>query len=81
MAAATVRLHAKTRRLASPAEAALYAGVSIRTLRRWAAEGRFAAYRFGPRAVRYDLDDLDALAEPITTATAVDLAAAGGGRR
>ena len=58
-----------------------YLGCSTRTLRRYGAAGRLTLYRVGPRAVRVDLDELDALARPIPTATAQDRAAAGRGTR
>lgn len=77
MAAPTVRHHPAPRRLASTAETALYAGLSVRTLRRWVAEGRLTAYRFGPRALRYDLDEIDAQVHRVPSATAADRAAAG----
>jgi len=37
-----------------------YADTSVRTLRRWAAEGLITRYRHG-RIVRYDLREIDAL--------------------
>jgi excisionase family DNA binding protein len=56
------------RRLASTTEAAIYADLSTRTIRRYIAEGRLPGYRVGPRLVKIDLDDLDSLAQPIPTA-------------
>lgn len=50
------------------AVAAEDADVSTRTLRRWIAEGRLTGYRVGPRLVKIDLAELDALARPIPTA-------------
>ncbi|HEY5184938.1 MAG TPA: helix-turn-helix domain-containing protein [Actinomycetes bacterium] len=55
-------------RFASLAEAADQARVSPRTVRRWVAAGLLPAYRLGPRVLRVDLDDLDALARRIPTA-------------
>jgi excisionase family DNA binding protein len=46
-------------------DAAAYATVSVQTLRRWIKAGLLRAYRVGPRQVRIDLDDLDALIQPI----------------
>jgi excisionase family DNA binding protein len=39
-----------------------------RTLRRYVAEGRLTGYRIGPRALRLDADEVEALAKPIPTA-------------
>lgn len=65
-------MHAQTsphrRRLAAPAEAAAYAHVSPRTIRRRVADGTLTGYRFGPRLIRVDLDELEALLRPIPTA-------------
>ena len=47
-------------RLATINEAAAYLGVSPRTIRRRVHDGTITGYRFGPRAVRIDLDELDA---------------------
>lgn len=43
--------------------AARHAGVSERTIDRWRQDGRIIAYRFGARAIRYDLNEIDAMAE------------------
>ena len=56
------------RRLASLATAAAYADVSTRTLRRYISQGRLTGYRVGPRLVKVDLRELEALARPIPTA-------------
>jgi excisionase family DNA binding protein len=58
------------RRLASLATAAEYADVSTRTLRRYISQGRLSGYRVGPRLVKVDLTELEALARPIPTARA-----------
>jgi excisionase family DNA binding protein len=42
--------------------------VTPKTVRRWIAAGRLTAYRFGPRLLRIDPDELDALLQPIPTA-------------
>lgn len=48
----------------SLAEAAERTHVSVRTLRRWIAQGRLNAYRAGPRLLRIDPEDLDAMMKP-----------------
>lgn len=55
------------RRWASLAEAAEYAGVHVNTLRRHIASGYLTGYRFGPRAMRVDLDELDRVMRPVPT--------------
>jgi excisionase family DNA binding protein len=45
--------------------AAEYLDVSVKSVRRRIAEGRLRAYRVGPRAIRVDMADLDALKQPI----------------
>lgn len=57
-----------TRRLVPLAQAAGYAGVCVRTLRRRIAEGQLPAYRVGPRLIRVDLAELDAMFQRIPTA-------------
>ncbi len=47
------------RRLVSIATAADYAACSGKTIRRRIADGTIRAYRFGKRAVRVDLADID----------------------
>lgn len=54
-----------SRRWVSQAEAAEYLGITDRTLRRMIAAGRLPAYRLGPRLMRIDQADLDALMRPI----------------
>jgi excisionase family DNA binding protein len=58
----------KPQRLTSLANAAAYADVSARSIRRWIASGLIPGYRVGPRLVKVDLDDLDRLARRIPTA-------------
>lgn len=53
------------RRLSSLPEAAEQYGVSSRTLRRYISAGHITGYRFGPRMLRVDLDELDALLRPL----------------
>lgn len=54
-------------RLESLANAADYAGVTTRTMRRYIASGRLIGYRVGPRLIRIDLDELEAMLRPIPT--------------
>lgn len=56
-----------TRRFTSIADAAEYADVSDRTIRRYIADGRLTGYRMGPRLVKVDLAELDTLPRPIPT--------------
>jgi excisionase family DNA binding protein len=53
------------RRLDSISNAADYAGVCTKTIRRWIASGHLSAYRVGPKLIRVDLDQLDAMFQPI----------------
>ena len=53
------------RRLESLTNAAEYADVSTRTIRRYIAAGRLTAYRVGPRLIKVDLNDLDAMLRPV----------------
>lgn len=57
------------RKLVTLAEAAKYHHVSQHTLRRMIARGDITGYRLGPKLIRVDLDDLDALAHPIPNGT------------
>jgi excisionase family DNA binding protein len=56
------------RRLASIPSAADYAACSTKTIRRRVADGSLPAVRFGPRVIRVDLDDVDALLRPVPSA-------------
>jgi excisionase family DNA binding protein len=49
-------------------EAAEHYGVSVKTIRRYIAEGRLRAYKLGSRTIRVSLDDVEALARPIPAA-------------
>jgi excisionase family DNA binding protein len=51
-------------------EAASYADVSTRTIRRWIAAGLIPGYRVGPRLVKVDLADVEQLARRIPTSAA-----------
>ncbi|OZC29937.1 helix-turn-helix domain-containing protein [Gordonia polyisoprenivorans] len=57
-----------TKRYVSLDDAADYAGVSTRTIRRWITDNRIAARRVGPRLVRVDLKSIDAMFEPMGAA-------------
>jgi excisionase family DNA binding protein len=57
-------------RLVSLAAGAAFADVSVRTLRRYIAQGRLTGYRVGPRLVKVDLHELEQLARPIPAAPA-----------
>ena len=48
----------------SLAQASERTHVSVRTLRRWISQGRLNAYRAGPRLLRIDPDDVDAMMKP-----------------
>lgn len=47
--------------------AADYADVSVKTIRRWISRGTLTGYRIGPKLIRVDLNELDALLRPIPT--------------
>jgi excisionase family DNA binding protein len=49
-------------------DAERYSGIPRGTLRRWIAEGRLPGERVGPRRIQVNLDDLDAMREPIPAA-------------
>jgi excisionase family DNA binding protein len=59
------------RRLVSLSKAAAYLDTSPRTIRRAIAEGRLAGYRFGPRTLRVDLNEIDDVIRRIPTGGAV----------
>lgn len=56
------------RRLVSIGQAAEYAGVSTKTIRRRIADGTLTGYRLGSRIIRVDLDAVDGLLRPIPAA-------------
>lgn len=58
----------QARRLVSISQAAQYVDVHPMTLRRWISAGRVSAYRVGPRLLKVDLVELDAMMRPIQTA-------------
>ncbi|MEH3142507.1 MAG: helix-turn-helix domain-containing protein [Mycobacterium kyogaense] len=49
-------------RWATEDQAAEHVGVSVYTIRRWRDQGLIAGYRFGSRCLRYDLNEIDAMA-------------------
>lgn len=53
----------------SLAQASDHVGVSDRTIRRWIADGRLVGYRVGPRLLRVDRAELEALFSALPTAT------------
>jgi excisionase family DNA binding protein len=62
------------RRFTSVEGAATYADVSQRTIWRWIHRGILPAHRVGPRLVKIDVNDLDALAKRVPTAGGSDAA-------
>ena len=48
-------------------QASEHVGVTKRTIRRWIADGRLAGYRVGPRLLRVDRAELEALFSAIPT--------------
>ena len=58
------------RRWATKPQAAQHVGVHPDTIDAWVAGGLIVAYRFGPRILRYDLNELDAMSTPTTPAEA-----------
>ncbi|MEP7021666.1 MAG: helix-turn-helix domain-containing protein [Pseudonocardiales bacterium] len=61
-----------SRRLVSLNKAADYLDTSPRTVRRAIADGRLTGYRFGPRTLRVDLNEVDAELRRIPTARAAE---------
>lgn len=55
------------RRLVGINQASEYADVNPKTIRRWIAAGHVPAYRLGPRLLKVDLNELDAMLRPIPT--------------
>ncbi|RNM13295.1 helix-turn-helix domain-containing protein [Nocardioides pocheonensis] len=58
------------RRLGKISDGAAILDCDPKTVRRYIAQGLLTGYRVGPRNLRVDLDEVDALARPIPTATA-----------
>lgn len=63
-----------TRQWASLAAGAKHLGVSEKTLRRMIASGAVPGYRFGPRLMRVDLNEVDARLRPVPTGMGGDAA-------
>ena len=59
----------KPRRFGSIDRAAEIGDVSPKTIRRRIADGSLTGYRFGPRIIRVDLDEVESLFTPIPTAS------------
>jgi excisionase family DNA binding protein len=55
------------RRFASIVDAAEYVDVNPKTVRRWISTGRLTGYRVGPRIIRVDLNELDAMVRVVPT--------------
>ena len=55
-------------RLSTVPDAADVFGCHPSTLRRYIATGRITGYRFGPRMLRVDLDEIEAMLTPLATA-------------
>ena len=55
-------------RLVSLADAADYYSVSVKTIRRWIADGRIEGYRVGPRLLRVRMESLDSATRRLATA-------------
>jgi excisionase family DNA binding protein len=69
---ASLLLAASPRRQARPltgiTQAAAYADVCDKTIRRWIADGRLTGYRVGPKLIKVDLNELDRIIRPVPTA-------------
>ncbi|MGE3842423.1 MAG: helix-turn-helix domain-containing protein [Vicinamibacterales bacterium] len=61
----TERLAADRKTYITQQEAADILGVTDRTIRNMAAQGRLRAYRLGPRMIRLRLDEVEAALQPI----------------
>jgi excisionase family DNA binding protein len=60
------------KRLANVDRAAEYAGVHVKTIRRWVSTGRLTAYRLGPKLLRIDLNQIDDMLRPVPTVAGGD---------
>lgn len=61
-------MSAPEKRYSAIPQAATIYDVHDQTIRRWISEGRITGYRFGPRMLRVDLDELDAMLRPLAAA-------------
>lgn len=68
MAISKIASASQRKKLVKLADAAEYADVSIKTLRRRIADGSLTGYRMGRRVIRVDLNELDELLKPIPSA-------------
>lgn len=59
-----------SKRLVAITVAADHFGISERTVRRRIADGTITGYRVGPRLIRVDLAQIDAMLRPIPTVSA-----------
>lgn len=59
--------HRPSRRFLTIEDAAERLGVNPKTIRRRIADGSLTGYRMGPRLIRVDVAEVDALLEPIPT--------------
>jgi excisionase family DNA binding protein len=66
MPAKPSRIIYQGRQLISLAEAAELADVSIRSIRRYVADGRLEAVRVGPRLLKIDTAEVEKLIRPVT---------------
>ena len=57
----------ETKRLVRISEATKRFPISTNTIRRRINDGSLVAYRFGPRIIAVDLDELEALFKPVVT--------------
>jgi len=56
-------------RWATREQVAEHVDVHPNTVDRWRAEGRITAYRFGERSIRFDLNEVDAMADTVKQET------------
>ncbi|WP_232491053.1 helix-turn-helix domain-containing protein [Mycobacterium dioxanotrophicus] len=60
-----------TRRWATKEEVAEHIRVSVKTVQRMTARGELTAHNVGPRLIRYDLNEIDAMLTPTNPESAV----------
>ncbi|BBY78928.1 DNA-binding protein [Mycolicibacterium pulveris] len=60
------------RRWAKKPDAAAYVDVYPETIDNWVERGLIRAYKFGPRLVRYDLNEIDAMGAAATAQEAAN---------
>lgn len=58
-------------RWATKEQVADYLSVHANTIDRWRSEGRIRTHHFGPRLVRFDLNEIDAMSTPVSQETAL----------